>query len=199
MEALNNIFGGQTRVRVMRLFLLNPDRAYEKKDVIAATHEKATEVERAVSSLEKAGLIKRRRYLREGKKSKTKVNGWTLNASFLYLTQLRNLLVNGILLKSHDVVRRLSRAGTLKLVVLAGIFIQDWENRVDLLIVGDKLKRGLLERIIHSMEGEIGRELRYSILDSADFQYRMNVGDHLVRDVFDYQHQTILDRLGVNA
>ena len=77
--------------------------------------------------------------------------------------------------------------------------IQNWDNRIDLLIVGERLKKGKLERTIRSMESEIGRELKYSILDTTDFQYRYSIGDKLVRDVFDYQHQIVLDKLGIEG
>lgn len=196
METLANIFGGKIRVRVMRLFLLNPERAYERREVLAISRGSDGEVDRELALLEKAGLIKRKNFYRTGAHTKLRVTGWTLNQSFLYLTQLRNLLVNSILLKNNDIVKRLGRAGNLKLVVLAGIFIQNWDSRVDLLIVGDKLKRGMLERTISTIESEISRELRYAMLDTADFQYRLNIGDHLVRDIFDFPHQTVIDKLG---
>jgi len=188
----------------MRLFLLNPDKIYSAKSVMAVCRGGKGQVERELKAFEKIGLIKRKHYTREGKtragkKSRVRESGWTLNNSFIYLSQLRTMLVDSVLLKSNDIVKRLGRGGNLKLVVLAGIFIQNWDSRVDLLVVGEKLKKGSLERMMRSMESEIGRELHYSILDTHDFQYRMSVGDKLIRDIFDYPHETILNKLGVEA
>ena len=200
MEILNTIFGGKTRVRIMRLFLLNPDKVYGVKSVIAGSRGKQREVERELASFEKAGIIKPRRFYAEVKQKRNRKQkrvpllGWMLNPSFIYVRELRSLLVNDLLTKNHNVAKRLGRGGHLKLVVLAGIFIQNWESRVDLLVVGDTLHRGVLERIIRSLETEIGRELHYAILETSDFQYRMSIGDRLVRDIFDYPHQTVLNK-----
>ncbi len=198
METLNQLFGDRVRVKIIRLFLLNPGKVYEPRQVMEVARGTRRIVEREISAFKRAGLIKRRRAVGvSSKKQKRGVFGWTLNPSFLYLPQLRSLVANGVLLKSRDVVARLSRGGTLKLVVLAGIFLQDWDSRVDLLIVGDKLRRGILNRSIRSIESEIGRELHYAILDTPDFQYRLSVGDKLIRDVFDYSHQIVVNKLGI--
>jgi hypothetical protein len=199
MDTLGKIFGGRVHMKIMRLFLLNPDKTYDAKMVITVCRGNKREVEWELRMCESIGLIKRKPYYREGKKSRVRERGWTLDTSFIYLTQLRSLLVDSVLFKSTDLVKRLSRGGNLKFVVLAGIFIQNWDSRVDILIAGDKLKKGVLERMMHAMENEIGRELHYSILDTTDFQYRMSIGDKLVRDILDYPHQTILNKLGIEA
>jgi len=194
MEILHHVFGGKTRIRIMRLFLLNPDKCYDEKSAVSRSRGTEREVERELASFEKIGLIKRRRIVTESKKKRVRIFGWVLNNSFVYLKELRSLLLNDVLMTGNEILQRLSRGGSLKLLVLAGIFIQDWDSRVDLLIVGDKLKKGVLERTLRSMEAEIGRELRYTILDLGDFNYRMSIGDRLVRDIFDYPHQIVLDR-----
>lgn len=195
MEILHNIFGGKTRVRIMRLFLLNPDVIHDVRSVQTASRGKRGEVEREIKSFEKVGLIRRRRYSAEGRKGKrVSLLGWKLNSTFIYLGQLRSLLLRDVLMKGHDIIRRLSRGAVLKLVVLSGVFIQSWDSRVDVLIVGDKLKKGILERTLRSMESEIGRELRYTILTPSDFQYRMSIGDKLVRDILDFPHQVVLNK-----
>ncbi len=196
MEVLNVLFGGKARVRIMRLFLLNPDTVYTAKLVASLCRLKLKETEREVQALGKVGLLKHRHVFEESSKQKKRkrVLGWTIDPSFIYISQLRNLLVNSVLLKARDIVRRLSRGGLLRAIVLSGIFINQWESRVDILIVGDRMKRGAIERALSELEVEIGRELRYSILDTSDFQFRLGMGDKLVRDVFDYPHQVVLNR-----
>ena len=63
---------------------------------------------------------------------------------------------------------------------------------MDLLIVGDKLKRGKIEEGIKKIEAEIGIELVYAVFETKEFIYRLNMYDKLVRDVLDYPHQVIL-------
>jgi hypothetical protein len=91
----------------------------------------------------------------------------------------------------------LKKAGALRLVVLSGLFTGVIETKIDMLIVGDKLDDRRLQKSIHELEAELGRELRFASFTTEDFKYRVGVYDRLVRDVIDYQHTTILDKIGL--
>lgn len=208
MEVLAKIFGSEAKVRILRLFLFNPSETYDITDVSRRTKVKRAEAKREIENLDVVGLVRRRRFVKEarsnGKKRlksltffKKKVTGWLLNEKFIYLNELRNLLINTILLRESDIVSRLARAGKLKLVVVSGVFLEQWDSRVDLLVVGDRLKMGVIEGVMRRIEAEIGRELKYSVLETQDFQYRLAMYDKLVRDVFDYPHRKVLDKLGI--
>ena len=110
---------------------------------------------------------------------------------------MQNLLIYTVLVKNDSVVRRLRDTCKLKLVVVSGVFIKDWDSRVDLLVVGDKIKAKPLENVIKTLEAEIGKELRYSAFETEDFQYRYGMYDKLIRDVLDYPHTTIYNKLGL--
>jgi spore coat polysaccharide biosynthesis predicted glycosyltransferase SpsG len=90
----------------------------------------------------------------------------------------------------------MQRIGKLKLLAVSGIFIQNDDSRIDMLIVADDVKDRSLKNLVSTLESEVGKELRYAILGSQDFKYRLGIHDRLVRDVFDYPHQVVVDRLG---
>ena len=46
------------------------------------------------------------------------------------------------------------------------------------------------------IESEIGKELRYAYFSTEDFQYRLSMCDKLTRDILDYPHKKILNKLG---
>ena len=48
-----------------------------------------------------------------------------------------------------------------------------------------------------SIEAELGKELRYAVFETPDFQYRLGIYDKLIRDIFDSEHQKIIDKLGI--
>jgi hypothetical protein len=79
----------------------------------------------------------------------------------------------------------------------AGVFIQNWDSRVDLLIVGDELNLPKIESVIKVIESEIGKEISYSAFETSDFEYRLGIHDRLVRDIIDYPHVALVDRLGI--
>ena len=124
-----------------------------------------------------------------------KIPGWTLDRLFPYLLPLKNLIINTTLIDHRDMIRRLARGGSLKLVIAAGVFIQEEDSRLDLLVVGDHLKKSIIGRVVKVMESEIGKELRYVILETQEFKYRASICDKLIRDVMDYPHQKLLDKL----
>ena len=77
-------------------------------------------------------------------------------------------------------------------MIVSGVFIKNEDSRVDLLIVGDKMKRGKIEEGIRKLEAEIGAELVYAIFETKEFLYRLNMYDKLVRDIIDYPHEVLL-------
>ncbi|OHA39469.1 MAG: hypothetical protein A3G03_01500 [Candidatus Taylorbacteria bacterium RIFCSPLOWO2_12_FULL_44_15c] len=204
MEILSKLFGSPTRVKLMRFFLFNPDKIYSSKEAASRAHALPRETEKELRIFEKVGFIKRRGIIetelttRRNKKPlvrRRKTVGWTLDRLFPYLLPLKNLIINTTLIDHREMVRRLARAGSLKLVIAAGVFIQEEESRLDLLIVGDHLKKTVIGRVVKAMESEIGKELRYVILETSEFKYRASICDKLIRDVTDYPHQKLLDKL----
>ena len=189
----------------MRLFLFNPDQAFDLEGTAEKTKSAVKDVRREISGLEKIGFIKKRIFFKDIKKEsekkneviKKKTSGWILNNSFPYLLELQGLLINAQLIRHGEILKRLSSAGKLKVVIVSGVFIQDLDSRVDILIVGDNLRKFALENAIKTIESEIGRELNYTAFETPDFLYRLGVCDKLIRDILDYSHEKILDKIGI--
>ena len=205
MDILGKLFGSESKVRIMRLFLFNPETPYTNEDVAARAKSSLASTRHELSVLRKIRLIKSKgfmkRILRKNGKNhsftRKRVWGWSLNQSFPYLPELQRLLIDSSLVKEDELLRRLNPAGRLKLVLSAGIFIQDPDSRVDLLVVGDHLRRGTLERAIKAIEADMGTELRYAAFETGEFNYRLGMYDKLIRDILDYPHAVVLDRLGL--
>ena len=214
MEILSKLFGSAGIVKILRLFLFNPTEPYEPKDVVKRTRTDTDVVRSELSMLANVGFLRRRSFYkdieepitrrvsvsRKRKKTKLKrkrVMGWILNQEFSYLKPLQDLLMSTTSLETDNVTRRLCNAGNLKLVIIAGVFVQHWDSRLDILIVGDKVKQSQLSHVIKDIESELGREIRYAVFSTQDFKYRLGIYDRLVRDVLDYPHKTVVDRLGL--
>ncbi len=206
MEILEKMFGGAGRVKIMRLFLYNPTTTYSREDVSDRSRVSFKSVLSELSHFEKMELIKRKFFFKEEivtdkngteKIIRNKMQGWELNAEFPYLLPLQGLLINPDMIKHDSILKKITSAGKIRLLILSGIFIQDPTSRVDLLIVGDRLKRGTLENILKNIEAEIGKELRYAVFETDDYKYRLSVYDKLLHDILDYPHEKILDRIGL--
>jgi len=189
METLTALFGSQPKVKLLRLFLFNTGLTFSSKELCTRTGCKAPVILRELNNLIKADIIRKRH--------STKGVTYILNEKFPYLDPLKNLLTVASIQADDSLTKRFGSAGKIKLVIAAGVFIQNWESRVDLLVVGDDLNISKIESIIKNIESEIGKEIAYSAFETQDFQYRMGIHDRLVRDIFDYPHVTLLDRLGM--
>jgi hypothetical protein len=183
----------------MRLFLFHPDTCYDNADVSSFAKVSTASVRSETSLLTKIDFLKPRSFLKEiGDEKSTKkkrVNGWVLNKDFKYRKALHQLLINTDLLSSKSILKRLKNVGRLKLVLISGVFLQDMDSRVDLLIVGDGLKKGALDTAVKTLESEIGTEIRYTFFDTDQFMYRLGMYDKLVREILEYQHEKILNKL----
>ena len=203
METLSKLFGSAAKVKRMRLCLSNDDMVFDNEEISNRTKVPLVTLRKELNSLEKISLIKKRIFYKElvkkkkGKEviEKKKMNGWMLDPNFSLLAPLKNLLIKGSPVATKDITDRLKGGGVIKLIITSGVFIQETDSRVDILIVGDSLNYSYLEKVIHILESEIGQELRYSILETADFNYRLGVYDKLLRDILDYSHKKILNKL----
>lgn len=202
MEALEKLFGSSARVKTLKFFLFNTGEIFEKNTISSRTKVSSSNLQKELNLLEKIGLIKKKNFFitkesRGGKLQKIKTKGYETVIEHKLFASLQNLLVKNSPMSSNALVQRLSRHGKLKLVIGAGVFIQDTDSRIDLLIVGDEIKESTLKNTIEVLESEIGKQLRYTVLTVQDFKYRLGVYDRLVRDILDYPHQIFLDKIGV--
>jgi hypothetical protein len=205
MQTLSKIFGGEQRVKVMRLFLFNPDQLFSLDQIVEKAKISKKIAKSEIDTLVKASMIRHQRTVqvvqskRRGRiaEIKKRVDGWCLDSSFEYLSQMQNLLINTRPLRKEEILKKVNGVGKLKLVIISGVFIQDKDSRVDLLIVGDNLKLKAIDRIVKTMESEIGKELVFASFETADFLYRLGMYDKLIRDILDFPHQKLIEKLNI--
>lgn len=186
MEILGKILGSGARVKVMRLFLLNKGKGFKNEAIARRSRVNADMVRKEVKLLSSIGFIKKR-----GKEL-------FFDPSFKYSNEVEDLLVNSDTLNKQDVASNLRKVGRIKLLVVSGIFIKNNESRVDLLIVGDGLKKSKIEEEMRKLEAEIGTELVYAFFPTKEFIYRLNMYDKLVRDILDFPHEILLQAKELN-
>ncbi|MFA6251718.1 MAG: hypothetical protein WC603_03790 [Candidatus Paceibacterota bacterium] len=194
METLAKLFGGQARVRIMRLFLLNSESNFEIEDIVSRSRVMKSNVRKEINALSAINFIKQKVITKEGYRgTKKKVVAWALNPSFQHLKSIRDILIDPSLLIQENLPERFKQIGKIKLMVVSGVFIGDSKSRADLLIVGDKLKKNILQQIVKSLEAEIGKELDYAVFDTNEFKYRMEMYDKLICDMIDLPHEKLID------
>ena len=194
METLAKLFGGQPRVRIMRLFLLNSDNNFEIEEVVSRSRVMKNNARKEINALSAMGFVKQKVVTKDGYRgTKKKVVAWSLDLSFQYLGPLREILIDPSLLLQEDLPQRFKQVGKIKLMIVSGVFIGNSKSRADVLIVGDKLKKNVLQQVMKSLEAEIGKELDYVVFDTEEFKYRLNMYDKLVCDIIELPHEKLID------
>ncbi len=207
MDILSTLFGTALRVKMMRLFLFNPLTPFDFEQLEQKMSVKPREIKDEIVFLRKLGLAKQIKIakvltIKKGKKEitkKAKVAAWVLDPKFTYNDALTDFLVKTHSVENREIVKKLEKAGKLKMVLVSGIFTRNTEARLDMFVVADNIKGASMDRIVKSIESDMGKDIRYAVLSAPDFAYRKSMNDKLIRDVLDFPHRVLLDRIGVSA
>lgn len=189
MQLLAKIFGSPSRLKTLRLFIYNQDTAYAADEVAERAKITKEIARKEIAELVQAGLLKRR-----GNGSASK---YQVNPRFEHLGPLGTFIRDTTNIRPQQMIAALRRVGTLRLIALSGLFMNVIESQIDLLVVGDALDERTLLNVVRTLEAELGREVRYASFSTADFRYRYGVYDRLLRDVFDYPHRLLIDKIGI--
>lgn len=187
-DTLIKLFGSAARVKLLRLFLFNPRLSVTLATAATRARVKPADAKKEVALFVRLGLLDRHARERGAR--------YQLSHTSPYVPALQNLLLNAPA-RAHEMHERLRSVGTLKLVVVSGIFAGEWDASLDLLVVGDRIKPNALQNKIRMLEAEVGKEVRFAAMTTPDFFYRLNMSDRLLRDIFDYPHKIIYDRLDI--
>lgn len=208
---LQTLFESLAKIRLLRLFLQNPERHFITQEIEQIIQVKRGSFIRDLHKLIKAGLVKEKSgILREEKDNTTsekkhhlrahkskKVMFYYVNPEFPVFSELYNLVIKSSTASRKKLVAQLKTLGKIRLAVITGIFLNDETSRLDLMIVGDDIKKRALERFLTLTESELGKTLRYSVMDTDEFRYRMNMYDRFLRDVLEHDHEKLINKLDI--
>jgi len=199
IEILGKLFGNLNKAKLLRYFIMNPEVQASLTDIEGTVKVGPSILRKELANLVSMKFLEEKQLSRPNargdRKIKTKV--WQLDGTFPFNNDLRRILNYDIVEDRMDVAKKFRGCGRLKLIILSGLFMNDATGRIDLAIVGEDLDRRAIDRAAHKIEAEIGKELKYTILDTEDFNFRMFSGDKFIRDIMDYPHEFALNKLNL--
>ncbi len=187
-----HLFGSKTRVKLLSLFLNNPDRSYYVREITRKIDEQINSVRRELYNQLSIGIIH--------SDSTNNRLYYEINQKYEYYDELRRIFTN-IPIKSKDlketkeeeqIAKRLRTTGTVELAFLTGSFVRDPYVSVDVLVMGD-VNRSKVAKVIGEMEKEVGHELNYVIFSPQEYDYRVALNDRFLSDVMTAKKIIILD------
>lgn len=199
VDPLSILFGNQARVKLLRFFLFNPSKDFTFDEISRRARLVRRTARTEMNALERAGVIKKKQiYIQlEGKNKKTRAHGYALNDKFPELAALQTFLFQTAPINQKTLMKHLRKVGKLDFVCMSGVFVREFEHRLDVLLAMKTVPDAKVETAIRSLESELGIEIRFAALSSEDLMYRVGMYDKLTRDVFDYKHKILVDKLDI--
>lgn len=198
-DPLAILFGNQARVKLLRFFLFNPKQEFTFDDISRRAKLVRRTARTEINALERAEVIKKKMmYVAHPKRdAKVRTQGYVLNDKFPQLTSLQTFLFETAPINGATLLKHLRKVGPIDFVAVTGIFMREFDRRLDFLVAMKKPNEGKIEVAVRAIEAEIGIEIRYATFTTDDLIYRVGMYDKLTRDVFDYPHQILIDRVDV--
>lgn len=162
---IERLFTSKTRVKLLTLFIMNPERELYIREIVRLTNENINAIRRELTNLEDIGL------LHSTIKGNTKQ--YTLDKTMPIYSELKSIIVKteGItkILKDH-----LSELGSIKCAFIYGSFAQDkvgMNSDIDLFLIASVDEKKLIP-LIHNFEKQISREINYVLFTMEEFEER---------------------------
>lgn len=160
-----------------------------------------------IKNKKKKKPVKKKARIRKIKKLQSRQVGssrqgpvYVLNPDFGSFYELRDLVLKSLPAEKDNMVEKINRLGKIKLAIISGTFINK-DNPdpliADLLIVGDYIDSRKLRSFLKFLEAEVGKEIKYSVMDKEEFQYRLTMFDRFIRALLEGPHEKLINKLGV--
>ncbi len=169
---LKQLFTSNTRIKLLTLFLLNPDEEFFIRELTRKLDEQINSIRRELDNLKRIGLVKT--------KAKNRKKYYIVNKNFILFSELKSIILKALSDK-ENIVKNLAEIGEPELVLLSGLFVDKEETPVDMLIVG-KMDREKLEKYLNG-ELETRRPVRFSLMSKEEYVYRQKCNDKFLHDI----------------
>lgn len=197
--SIEQLFGSKTRVRLLALFLEDPDRAFYVRELTRRIDAQLNSVRRELKNLVDMEIIlevEGKILKEEAEKQKVeKKKYYRANTKFIFFDELRSIMKKSSVLMHKSVVRELANKGTIDLLFMTGKFVDDSQVPTDLLVVG-AIDVKVLQTAIHEFEQKIGWEINYTYMPKEEFIYRREVKDRFLASIMNAQKLMLIDKVG---
>ena len=183
------LFDSPVRVRVLKLFLYNPETSFEPKTISKILNIGSAIANKHLRGLKEVKLIDQKT-IKSKKVFKT-------NPDFYFYNELKELVLKANPASKEKLIKRILSLGKIRLAIISGIFMNFDGARADLMIVGDDVKPAKFNKFLKDLEAEVGKEINCALMTVKEFYYRYNMYDRFVRDILDFKPQKLINKLKI--
>ena len=181
---LNKILVSEVRVNILKLLLLNPNRAFHIRAIVRQVDAEINAVRRELDNLFEINLVTRRQ-------SSNKIF-YQIETNHPFYSDLLSLVAKeeGI---GAAVIKNERRIGVIDYAVLSLAFLRGRKSTaldVDLFIVG-VINLDVIQNIVKEEESKNNKEINYSVMTMEEFMSRKRTNDPFIYRVLT-QSRTML-------
>jgi predicted nucleotidyltransferase len=187
---LNKIFTSKTRVKILTLFLMNPDTELFIREISRRIDENINAVRRELSNLENIGLLK--------SKNKGNMKYYNINKDFSIYPELKSIILKteGV---SKVIKNDLINLGNIKMAFIYGSFASGEDTRdsdLDIFLVGN-INEDQLIKELSKLEETLSREINYVLFSKEELDKRIKEKDPFISNLLSGPKIIILGNLEI--
>lgn len=173
---MKEIIVSKVRVKILQLFLSSEDPLFHVREIVRQVGEEINAVRRELARMEKYGMVS----------SEWRANRrlYSFRRDYPFYAELLAMVVKSTGI-GGDIVKNRNKLGKIKFAMMATRFVRNQESGsddVDLLIVGQIILPEL-QAIVATEQAKREREINYSFMDDAEFQFRVKRRDPFILKV----------------
>lgn len=169
---LKKLFTSNTRIKLLTLFLMNPEEEYFIRELTRKLNEQINSVRRELDNLKKMGLLR--------SKTKNRKKYYLVNKNFPIFEELKGIFIK-VLSSNQTIAQDLEEIGDIKVLALSGQFIDRPTTTVDMLIVGEINREKLTDYITNELRTK--KPIKFTIMNEEDYKYRVNCKDQFIKEI----------------
>ena len=194
-QILEQLFESPVKLKLLKLFLRNPRRQFLFADIVKKTQSKSQSVKTQLNSLKRIGLVVQKKIKTNQKKQIKGGQYFSVNPDFDFYNELQVLILKSSPTSKEKMLEKIFKLGRIRMALIAGIFLNTENSRVDLFLVGDDISHRKLMNFLAEMEAEVGREVEYAAMNTQEFDYRYHMFDRFVRDILEKPHEKLVNKI----
>lgn len=191
---IDALFGSKTRVKLLHLFLNNPDRAFYVREITRKIDEQINSVRRELANMLNVGIIKT-----DASDTANNKLYYEVNQEYAHYKPLKEIFGDGKLqsdaasaVEGNDWSKRLKPLGDVRVALFSGKLVRGSSSDVDVLLAGD-INKTQAKKFMKELEEDEGKTLNYSLMTYEDFYYRLSIKDRFVTTLIAGKHTVLID------
>lgn len=198
---LEQLFNSKIRIKLLKLFLANPNKQYYIRQLTRLLDSQINSVRREINNLVSIGILnatpnlKQKKEIKDvSKKGDSQRKYFQTNINFDLYSELKSLILRSHLVVKKGICKEIANAGKINYLAFTGIFVDISNSQVDILIVG-KASKIKINKIISKFEKELNRNINYTLMSKAEFLYRKDVTDRFLYSILESKKIVAIDNI----